>query len=298
MSLSGPEGPPIATSAQCHASDCEDEGCGGDVSTAVHEQAEVSSRIHQRVGWDSGAAGADVVTAIGPTASAVLFERVLSQELHGEAQSYADATEPSRSGPLFAEEMALPKPDDELAAMAASVIENALPRGGQLAATLARDAAEMAIALNRLVGKLPGAILMTSLEVVGETRCKRWHKDWYVGRMTVTYGGLPGTVFVSDDKVNFEHFAISGAANDLIVADETDVVTASPGMVALIKGRQWPDGNGVVHRSPCYSSLRAPTGSSRTGTPGRACVVIYLVNLSPMPPHKCRMPVMPLGARV
>ena len=68
--------------------------------------------------------------------------------------------------------------------------------------------------------------------------------------MTVTYGHLPGTVFVSDDKVNFEHFAISGAANDHIVADETDVVTASPGMVALIKGRQWPDCNGVVHRSP------------------------------------------------
>ena len=78
--------------------------------------------------------------------------------------------------------MALPKPDDELAAMAASVIENALPRGGQLAAALARDAAEMAIALNRLVGKLPDAILKTSLEVVGENRCKRWHKDCMVRR--------------------------------------------------------------------------------------------------------------------
>ena len=76
--------------------------------------------------------------------------------------------------------------------------------------------------------------------------------DNYVGRFVVTYGDQPGTVFVNDDAVDFEQLATSFSPNELVVPDPAGAVTASPGMLALIKGRQWPDtgGRGVVHRSP------------------------------------------------
>ena len=74
--------------------------------------------------------------------------------------------------------------------------------------------------------------------------------DNYIGRFVATYGEQPGTVFIDDDAVDFEQLRTSWSSNDLVVPDESGAVTARPGTLALIKGRQWPDTGGVVHRSP------------------------------------------------
>ena len=55
----------------------------------------------------------------------------------------------------------------------AGLVAAALPRG-LLAETVARDAAGMAVALNRLVGGAGDTILKIALEIVGQNRCRRW----------------------------------------------------------------------------------------------------------------------------
>lgn len=179
----------------------------------------------------------------------LILRRDLPDDLQNQFQRFADGAEESGPwGDLAQYWEPLPVRD---AAVMATRVAGALPFG-PLAERIAADAASLAGALVRAVGDLEGATLTVGLEVVGTVRCRRWHVDRYIGRMTVTYGVHSGTIFIDDADANREAVLDSTKTNADIVPDETKAFAAPPGSFAFIKGTKWPGlrGGAVIHRSP------------------------------------------------
>lgn len=129
---------------------------------------------------------------------------------------------------------------------------------GKFRDAIEADANLFAKTLMELCPRAP--YLQMQLEIIGTNRCCRWHQDFYVGRMVVTYNE-PGTWLVDDGDVNFHMFEdLVGVPNEmsdpLIVPDYASIHRTAPNDVSLIKGNMWPsiersvNGMGVVHKSP------------------------------------------------
>ena len=165
----------------------------------------------------------------------------------------------------------LPSPSSHLSFQALPPLHaaaNALVQ--DLPPALAPVVAADAIAIAQWVEALTGVPDVTlKLEIMGRNNCKRWHQDYYLGRVIVTYGdGVPGTWFTEDSNVDFWQLENRGQ-NNTIVQDLSRTCLAEVGDICLIKGRKWhglrqhPGSTmfGAVHRSPevpLYPNGRLP----------------------------------------
>jgi len=84
------------------------------------------------------------------------------------------------------------------------------------------------------------------LETLGDDGCWKFHRDYVVARMLVTYRG-PGTQWVQPGE--------SGAALSEQKAYRGPLECFSPHAVGLFKGSRAGDGEGIVHRSPSIDGM-------------------------------------------
>lgn len=89
---------------------------------------------------------------------------------------------------------------------------------------------------------------IVKLELMGEDSCPRWHMDSYCGRGIVTYN-LAGTEYATDDIVDFWELEHCGN-NDCIIKDKSKIRQVNVGDLLFMKGKNFPGGRGLVHRSP------------------------------------------------
>ncbi|MCS6899760.1 MAG: DUF1826 domain-containing protein [Myxococcales bacterium] len=86
-------------------------------------------------------------------------------------------------------------------------------------------------------------------------KCKKFHVDYVMLRLLVTYAG-PGTELAPDEIVNRQALEAPACchleANEAILRDASRVIHARAGDVVVLKGNAWPgnEGLGAVHRSP------------------------------------------------
>jgi len=115
----------------------------------------------------------------------------------------------------------------------------------KLADKIIQDAVD--IAINLVKGHPDVKDLVLRLEVIGENRCFRWHRDDYVGRAIVTYNG-PGTDYLEDENINWENMK-SADKNDQTPIDPSLKRQIKAGDMMFMRGCQSKAG-GLVHRSP------------------------------------------------
>lgn len=97
-------------------------------------------------------------------------------------------------------------------------------------------------------------VLEVKLEVAGANICKRWHQDNFVGRALTSYTGVVGTEFTRDENVDFWELNNCGN-NDCILRNKDDVETIDVGDIIFMKGKLYPGGKALVHRSPAQRFL-------------------------------------------
>lgn len=90
--------------------------------------------------------------------------------------------------------------------------------------------------------------LQVTLEIMGENVCRRWHRDYYVGRAIVTYNSH-ATLYSADDNVNFWEMENCGN-DDHIIRDSSQIQQVGVGDVLFMKGKEFPNSEGLVHKSP------------------------------------------------
>lgn len=94
--------------------------------------------------------------------------------------------------------------------------------------------------------------LDVKLEVFGEVTCSRWHRDHYVGRAIVSYTGITGTEYTSEENVDLDklrrfnqRFAEEMASssddpvdigNEGIIKEPDKVKSVEVGDILLMKG--------------------------------------------------------------
>jgi hypothetical protein len=104
------------------------------------------------------------------------------------------------------------------------------------------------------IGSIVGQIcpnqkrLQVRLEIMGEGICSRWHRDRYVGRAIVTYNSH-ATQYTADKNVDFWELENCGN-NKCIIRDTGEIQNVGVGDVLFIKGSQFPNSTGLVHKSP------------------------------------------------
>lgn len=76
-----------------------------------------------------------------------------------------------------------------------------------------------------------------------------WHLDHYLGRAIVTYN-LAGTEFVSKKGVCLDLLSSWKASDPNVPGFPWQTDAAKPGDIFFMKGRGFPEANGLIHRSP------------------------------------------------
>jgi len=91
-----------------------------------------------------------------------------------------------------------------------------------------------------------------SLNVMAADVCKRWHRDYYIGRGIVSYTGVTGTEYTCDSNVDEWELENCGN-NDCIIKDERKVKSVALGDMLFIKGQHFPrlrkGSKGLIHKS-------------------------------------------------
>lgn len=90
--------------------------------------------------------------------------------------------------------------------------------------------------------------LQVKLEIMGESVCSRWHRDQYVGRAIVTYNSN-ATEYTDDSNVDFWELENCGN-NACVIKDTSEIHNVEVGDVLFMKGKEFPDSSGLVHKSP------------------------------------------------
>ena len=121
-----------------------------------------------------------------------------------------------------------------------------LPQG--LSEQISSDVRTLGRAVGLLCTQCP--ILTVQVELIGSNMCRRWHRDYNIGRAIVSYAGSKGgTMYTDYGNVNQDQF-LGGGGNEAIICDEKDVKQVAVGDILFIKGQQFPEGEtGLVHKS-------------------------------------------------
>jgi len=98
-----------------------------------------------------------------------------------------------------------------------------------------------------------GAHVKVSLTVMAEDVCKRWHRDFYMGRGIISYTGETGTMYTSYSNVDEWELENCGN-NDCVIKDKQHIKSVDVGDMLFIKGRHFPrlraGSKGLIHKSP------------------------------------------------
>jgi len=97
-----------------------------------------------------------------------------------------------------------------------------------------------------------GSDVKVSLNVMAEDVCKRWHRDYYMGRGIVSYTGVTGTMHTSYSNVDEWELENCGN-NDCVIKDKQHIKSVDVGDMLFIKGRHFPrlrkGSKGLIHKS-------------------------------------------------
>jgi hypothetical protein len=105
-------------------------------------------------------------------------------------------------------------------------------------------------AIGCIVGQIcsKGKRIQVRLEIMGDGVCSRWHRDYYVGRAIVTYNSH-ATQYTADSNVDFWELENCGN-NKCIIRDTSEIRNVGVGDILFMKGSQFPNSTGLVHKSP------------------------------------------------
>ena len=137
-------------------------------------------------------------------------------------------------------------------------VQLAIPELTELVAMVEDDA--VAIATQVLATVKPPEIIL-KIETMGANRCRRWHRDWYTGRVICTYNGV-ATEFQDDANVDFDKMAHPDlAVNATCPVDPAKTLRCRAGDFLYMRGMQRRldkdhagRREGLVHRSPTPGS--------------------------------------------